>query len=243
MRGRSLLVVALFAALSGTPAHAHGPTSAADQFHMEITPSRRTSANSEQISIGRVTYLSDVIPFVVNNGFGPLESDTSNGEQRVGDGNAITLSGATYLKGLGTHAASRVLYALPADCAGVFKALVGVDDEVGPRGSVIFRVFADTTKVYDSGIMTGQNSSHHVNVSVAQAAQLQLIVTKAGDDGAYDHADWACARVECGRGSRSWAGRDLGLPAYPSTLSLLGLVVIAGTFGTAGIALRRRERG
>jgi hypothetical protein len=167
----------------------------------------------------------------------------SNGEQRVGDGKAITLNGATYLKGLGTHAASRVRYALPADCAGVFKAAVGIDDEVGPRGTVVFRVFADDTKVYDSGLMTGRSETQHVHVSVAPSAQLQLVVTKGGDDGAYDHADWAGARVECGRGSRSWAKRDVGLHSYPSTLSLFGLVVIAGTFGTAGFALRRRERG
>ena len=173
---------------------------------------------------------------------GPIESDTSNGEQQVGDGKAITLNGVTYLKGLGARAPSRVGYALPAGCAGVFKAVVGVDDEVGPRGSVIFRVFADATKVYDSGLMSGRSASQHVNVSVARAAHLHLVVATGGDDGVYDHADWAGARVECGRGSPSWVGRDLGIPSYPSTLSLLGLAVLAGTFGMAGIALRRRER-
>jgi len=222
MRRRWLLVVALFAALSGTPAHAHAPTSAADQFHAEITPPRRRSTNSARISIGHLTYVGDVTPFLVRNGLGPIESDTSNGEQQVGDGKAITLNGVTYVEGLGTRAPSRVGYALPAGCAGVFKAVVGVDDEVGPRGSVIFRVFADATKVYDSGLMTGRSASQHVNVSVARAAHLHLVVATGGDDGVYDHADWAGARVECGRGSRSWVGRDLGLPSMAPRPSVAG---------------------
>jgi len=236
-----LPVVALVAALGGT-AHARPPTSVADQFGTEVIASKRSTTGSPTSIVGFM-YLSDAILSAVSNGHGPLEIDAANGEDRAGDGRPITLNGATYLKGLGTHAPSRVRYMLPAGCTRVFTAWVGVDDEVGSRGSVVFRVFADASKVYDSGVMTGASATQHVDVSITGTAQLQLVVAKGGSDKDYDHADWANARIECGLSTQSRVGRDLSnLSSYPDTLSLVGLVVIASAFGIVGVALRRRER-
>ena len=83
----------------------------------------------------------------------------------------MTLNGATYAKGLGTHAASDVRYALGGTCSR-FRASVGVDDEVGTYGSVVFQVYADATKVYDSGTMTGSTATKIVDVSIAGAGTL-----------------------------------------------------------------------
>ena len=47
---------------------------------------------------------------------------------------------------------------------------VGIDDEVGTIGSVTFEVYADATKVYDSGAMTGATATKLVDVSIAGAA-------------------------------------------------------------------------
>src|SRR5262249_24420873 len=87
-----------------------------------------------------VTYVSD-LPFALPpvNGWGPVERDTSNGEQAPGDGRPITLNGVVYAKGLDVHAYSEVTF----DLAGQylwFLSDVGVDDEVGDRGSVVFEV-------------------------------------------------------------------------------------------------------
>jgi hypothetical protein len=232
-----VLVVALIAAHSGTTAHAQTPTSAADQFGTGVAASLTDLART---SFGGPIYLSDAIPSSVINGYGPLEADTSNGEALVGDGEAITLNGVSYLRGLGTRAASRVSYALPADCNGSFKASVGVDDEVGPTGSVVFRVFADTTKVYDSALMTGKSQTQNIDVPLGGADQLQLVVTKGGDDGAYDHADWADARVECDRNSTSYIEHGVGSGGYPGA-SLLGPILIASAICITGLRLRRRE--
>ena len=49
---------------------------------------------------------------------------------------------------------------------------MGVDDEVGTQGSVVFQVYADATKVYDSGAMTGATATQGVDVSVAGANEL-----------------------------------------------------------------------
>jgi alpha-galactosidase len=133
----------------------------------------------------------------MTNGWGPVEKDQSNGEQAVGDGRTLTLNGAAYAKGLGAHAVSDVRYALTSTCTR-FKASVGIDDEAGgSNGTVTFEVYADATKVYDSGLMTGATATKLVDVSIAGAAQLRLVVTDGGDNYFYDHADWALARIEC----------------------------------------------
>ena len=130
------------------------------------------------------------------NGWGPVEKDRSNGESAAGDGRAITLNGQVFAKGLGAHAASDVRYSLGGSCSR-FKASLGVDDEVGTQGSVVFQVYADATKVYDSGVMTGASATQSVDVSVAGASQLRLVVTDGGDGNGWDHADWADARIDC----------------------------------------------
>jgi len=141
-------------------------------------------------------YLSDLTWISMTNGWGPVEKDKSNGESGTNDGNTITLNGTTYAKGLGAHAASDVRYTIPAGCTR-FKASVGVDDEVGSNGSVVFQVYADTTKIFDSGLMTGASATQAVDVALSGAAQLRLVITNGGDNINYDHGDWAEARMQC----------------------------------------------
>jgi glucose/arabinose dehydrogenase len=142
-------------------------------------------------------FLSDLQWTSATNGWGPVERDTSNGEHLAGDGNTITLNGATYSKGLGVHADSDVRYNLGGQCSR-FTAKVGVDDEVGANGSVTFEVWADGTKLYDSGIMRGDTATKDVAVDISGRSQLRLLVTNGGnDDWASDHADWANAQVSC----------------------------------------------
>jgi glucose/arabinose dehydrogenase len=145
---------------------------------------------------GSTTYLSDMTFTQATNGWGPVERDRSNGEAAAGDGVTITLNGTTYSKGLGVHAASDVRVALPAGCSR-FKASIGIDDEVGSLGSVVFQVFAGATQVYASPTLTGASATVQVDVSIAGASELRLVVTVATNGFAYDHADWADARIEC----------------------------------------------
>ena len=159
-----------------------------------------TSVDSGTISVtagSTTSYLSDLAYSAVANGWGPVEKDTSNGEQAAGDGLPITLNGVVYAKGLGTHAASDVRYTLAGTCS-LFTATVGVDDEVGANGSVVFQVFTDGTKVYDSGVLTGSSPSAAVSLDVTGKTALQLVVTNGGDNIDFDHADWADAKLTCG---------------------------------------------
>jgi glucose/arabinose dehydrogenase len=133
------------------------------------------------------------------NGYGPIENDRSNGGTAAGDGKVITLGGVPYPRGLGVHAPSEVIYNLAGACSGSLIADVGVDDEVGNLGSVVFQVFLDGVKAYDSGIVRGADLRKALNVSVAGKQQMRLVVTDAGDGKNSDHADWAAARVTgCG---------------------------------------------
>ncbi len=141
-------------------------------------------------------FLSDLSYVPVTNGYGPVQKDRSNGESGATDGNTLTLNGTTYLKGLGTHSRSEITYAASGKCA-IFAAKVGIDDEVGPAGSVIFQVWADNVKRYDSGLMTGSTATKGVNVNILGAQELKLVVTNGGDGNSQDHGDWANATVEC----------------------------------------------
>jgi len=144
-------------------------------------------------------FVSNLAWTSATNGNGPVELDRSSGENRVGDGRTITLNGVTYSKGLGVHADSDIRYALAGQYSS-FLADVGVDDEVGNGGSVRFQVYLDsaTTPAFDSQNLTGSSATRQVNVDVTGMTTLRLVVTNGGDGNAYDHADWANARLIAG---------------------------------------------
>lgn len=141
-----------------------------------------------------IVYLSDLNWVSAVNGWGPIELDESNGDWMTGDGQTITLNGVAYDKGLGVHANSEIVYDLGGGFSS-FVADVGVDDETGPNGTVIFRVYADGVLLHDSGEVSGASPTQSINVSVAGAQELRLVVDYAGDNLLWDHADWAGARL------------------------------------------------
>lgn len=141
-----------------------------------------------------VTYLSDLTWASMSNGWGNAEKDKSNGEQGANDGHTITLNGVTYAKGLGVHAPSQIVYNLNGQYS-TFQTSMGLDDEVGNGGSVVFQIWVDNVKVYDSGTMFNSTATKSTSISVAGAQQLKLIVTNNGDNNDNDHADWADAKL------------------------------------------------
>jgi glucose/arabinose dehydrogenase len=193
----------------------------ANWFGNSVSVIRNTTAGAAPPPTGS-TYLSDLAWTSMTNGWGPVELDRSNGEQATGDGRTITLNGTTYTKGLGAHALSDVRYALSGSCSR-FTAQVGVDDEVGANGSVTFEVYTGTTRVYDSGPMTGVTAARAVDVSIAGATALRLVVTDGGDGNGFDHADWAVAQIECS------SGQDTTPPNVTATTPAAGATGVAVT--------------
>lgn len=139
-------------------------------------------------------WLSDLPLTVEANGWGPLERDRSNGEAAAGDGRVLTIADRTFAKGLGVHASSAVRTALDGAYAR-FQATIGVDAEEGGGGSVVFRVYGDDALLFDSGLMTGGQRGMEIDVDVGGRSALRLVVTDGGDGAAFDHADWADARL------------------------------------------------
>ena len=142
------------------------------------------------------TYVSDLPFMYAANTLGPVERDRANGGDAPGDGPSLLLGGAGYERGLGVHAASRVLLYLGGHC-NRFLATVGLDDSAGPKASVGFEVLADGRALFQSERVTPGSSAIPIDIQVTGYRVLELRVSAAGNDTEGDAADWADARVVC----------------------------------------------
>ncbi|AMV40931.1 fibronectin type III domain-containing protein [Planctomyces sp. SH-PL62] len=163
------------------------------------------------------------------NGLGPVEIDRSNGGSAAGDGGAISLDGVTYAQGLGVYGASDVQYALAGRYSRL-KATVGIDDAAGSSGSVVFQVWADGAKLYDSGLVTGASAAIPIDVDVAGRTNLRLVVSNGGDGDASDLADWADARLVS---PRALVGGDFATPQLAAGTHAAAPVGSQWTFSAA----------
>ena len=149
---------------------------------------------SSQTTAPRITQWVSAI-----NGWGPVEINQSNGENGSGDGLPISVNGRLYATGLGVHANSDIRYNLGKACT-AFKSDIGVDDDGHGHAtaSMVFQVWADGIKRYDSGLIVRSSATKTVNVDLTGATDLALIVTDGGNGVASDHGVWAGAEITCG---------------------------------------------
>ena len=115
------------------------------------------------------------------------------------DGHPIFLDGKRFEHGVGTHANSVFRVALGGK-GERFTATVGVDDEVGQTGSVVFTVLGDGKPLWESGLLRGGDPAKEVSVDLKGVKTLLLVVGDGGDDINFDHADWADARIVMSEG-------------------------------------------
>ena len=164
------------------------------------------------VGTSETRYASDITWLSAVNGWGPVERDQSNGDVSPGDGRPLTIGGVSYVKGLGVHAYSEIRYQLAGICT-AFTATVGVDDEVGANGSVVFNLYGDGTLIYNSGVLTGSSPGVPVSLPLHGIRELALIVTDAGDGPDFDHADWADVQLTCGSSPGNQFAPPVSLPA------------------------------
>ena len=165
-------------------------------------------------------YLTDLPPIYAYTGYGTIMKNQSVG------GHPITLGGVIYTNGIGTHAIGGNEYNLGGVCSR-FHAVVGVDDEVGNSGSVIFQVIADGRKIYDSGILTGAAPPKTIDLDMTGVRRLIIGVTDTGNDvtgnrNSNDHSDWANAYVVVTNATPQMPYAPTGLiagPGNPMTLT------------------------
>lgn len=113
----------------------------------------------------------------------------------------MMLGGAVYRHGVGTHADSFMVIDLKGQ-ATKFVSMVGINDELKGKGSVIFEVWTDSKKTASSGVMHGGDKPQLMSVDLTGKKTMFLIVDSAGDGSADDSADWAGALIYLAPGAK-----------------------------------------
>jgi hypothetical protein len=131
-------------------------------------------------------FLDALEPVSATQGWGMLQKNQSVWEK------PMTIAGTSYRRGLGTHAPSKIVYALEGKYKR-FQAMAGADAATSP--TITFEVWVDGQKRWESGLMTRDTSAKTVDIDVAGAKALELVVGDAGNGIMADHADWADARL------------------------------------------------
>lgn len=163
-------------------------------------------ASALKIASG-TTYVSDLAPNWFTNGWGGWEQDRSVGENASGDGRVLSIGGVQFAKGLGVHAYSQLDYKLEGNDCTVLTASIGVDDETGGKGSVVFRIEGDmkdgskNKMLYQSRVLRGGEAALPISVDLTGVRYLRLQVRDGGDGASFDHADWADAKFVCNSGT------------------------------------------
>ncbi|HTL42689.1 MAG TPA: NPCBM/NEW2 domain-containing protein, partial [Pseudolysinimonas sp.] len=149
--------------------------------------------------------LTTLPSFDVQNYWGPLEIDSSLGEEGAGDGGKIwigSFSGFQTGLGMAPSASSggpaTVSYTVPEGCT-EFTSWVGIDHEVDGHGSAQFWVWRHRDWLgVKSAVKRGGEDPEFLTVDVVPGETLTLWATNAGDGNGWDHADWGDPRFLCG---------------------------------------------
>jgi hypothetical protein len=103
-----------------------------------------------------------------------------------------------YLRGLGMHAASRVVFQLDRPY-NKFQAELALDDSAGESGSVNFLVLSDASgefkPIYKSPVVRGGDAPLPISIDIAGAKRIALFVEPADHGDALDRANWLDARL------------------------------------------------
>jgi hypothetical protein len=114
-------------------------------------------------------------------------------------GAPLRAAGRLYLKGIGMHSASRITFDLNGEYE-QFAADLAIDDITRGRGSLACRVFLDDGSgnwqlKYESPVIRGGQQPMPVQVDVAGAKQISLLVDFADRGDEQDHVNWLNARL------------------------------------------------
>lgn len=150
-----------------------------------------------EIGTNYLSTLQPIYAYVSSNGIWVAAAKNKN----IG-GQTMKLNGESYTSGVGVTTTSGLEYNLGGSAVR-FQSDIGVDDQEGANGSVIFQVFADGTKIYDSGIMVGGMAKQSLNLDVTGVRRLTLGVCDTINDSTgnrstvstANYADWANALV------------------------------------------------
>jgi hypothetical protein len=154
----------------------------------------QASAPAGPPGVASAEYLGDHPELILSasQGWGELGWNVA-AHQSGQAGAPLQIGDKTYAKGLGHHANGSINVLLDGEYAGL-DAEVGLQP-CGDGGSVIFRVFVDGERRFDSGILRATNGPNPIHVDLTGAQELRLEANDAGDGITCDMANWANARL------------------------------------------------
>jgi len=135
----------------------------------------------------RIVYLSDLKPesagwtpfFRLDRDLPLLGQYYAPRQDRTADTLSLRLGGEEYRKGLTLHSRTTVVYRLP-DRFRRFKAIVGIDDRVHPRGSVHLVIRGDQRVLFE-GEVNGTDPPRMLDLDVTGVRRLSILVDFARD--------------------------------------------------------------
>ena len=128
----------------------------------------------------------------------------------------LSIGGRQFEHGVGTHANSECWIVLDGQ-ARAFSARVGVDDNANhAAASIEFWIYGDGRELWHSGVCKWQEPARECRVELAGVKILELVVSDAGDNVSYDHANWAEAVIEY-----DGAAPKMESPAAPAEEAIL----------------------
>ena len=151
--------------------------------------------NIKVVNMEDFTYLSDYNWTHQSNNYRQAQKDVAI------SGRKLTLTGENneaveYEKGLGMHSTSTVIYDLTDKDADIFSTYIGVDRAMyNSVGQVQFEIYVDGTLAYDSGIMKAKDKQKYVEVNLADAKELKLVVKDGGNGNGSDHATFGDTKL------------------------------------------------
>ncbi|GAA5494893.1 hypothetical protein Rhal01_01058 [Rubritalea halochordaticola] len=158
--------------------HGNNPHAAAAEFDLTQDLNAKPLADE-------VAYLSDLKP---SSSKGKFNNDKSIG------GKTLSVNEQTYEKGIGALSGSEIVYTLDGSWD-VLKGHVGMDDEVGDGGSVMFRVYGDGKLIFESPEQDGKSIKQLMELNIKGVKELKLVLLPVDDDNANDHGDWVDAKL------------------------------------------------
>ena len=168
-----------------------------------VTPVEKV--RSIEVIGGRLVYLDTLEPASYEQqSLDILKWDIQRGKNVLGQ--PIRLRPAkdheprVFERGLGTHGPCRIVYQLGGKYER-FIALVGIDESAGRWADANIVVKVDGKERYRADHVTWRQPARPVNLPVAKATRLELIVEAGEHFDVQDRIDWAEARLVRARGS------------------------------------------
>ncbi len=148
-----------------------------------IAETERRPAEIERID---GLFLDTLDPVSATQGWGELQRNKTI----LGD--PMRIGGRNFVRGLGTHAPSRIAYDLHKEYRR-FQAWAGASAE--SSATITFEVWIDGGKMWESRLMTPSDVPERIDIDISGADRLELVVTDGGNGAISDHGNWADARL------------------------------------------------